>query len=162
AVAVFTSATTVHFHTPMLGAFAAEFGVTPAVIGWVPTLTFGGFLAGIVFLVPLGDRSDKRRLILVQLTGLLAAVIAMAAAPTLAAMLAAAHGLGPTAAGLVGIPGAAGILVARAAGRALDRRGPGPVVTAGIAVFASAFVVLALGTLSIVAIVVGAVLLDCG
>jgi len=297
AVAVFTSATTVHFHTPMLGAFATEFGVTPAVIGWVPTLTFGGFLAGIVFLVPLGDRADKRRLILVQLAGLLAAVVAMAAAPTLAflcaasfaigvcaslsqyivplaveiappdargsavgtvmsglfigilfgrvaggavaaafgwramyamsalmlvlllvalvrslprsppraahrygallaslvalyraqpalrrasavqallaigygsfwatlaTMLAASHGLGPTAAGLVGIPGAAGILVARAAGRALDRRGPGPVVTAGIAVFAIAFVVLAAGALSIVAIAVGAVLLDCG
>jgi predicted MFS family arabinose efflux permease len=81
---------------------------------------------------------------------------------TLAALLATSHGLGPTAAGLVGIPGAAGILVARAAGRALDQRGPGPVVTAGIVVFALAFVVLALGTLSVVAIVLGAVLLDCG
>ena len=94
AVAVFTSATTVHFQTPMLGAFATEFGVTPAVIGWVPTLTFGGFLAGIVLLVPLGDRADKRRLILVQLAGLLAAVIAMAAAPTLAFLCAASFAIG--------------------------------------------------------------------
>ena len=81
---------------------------------------------------------------------------------TLAAMMAATHGLGPTAAGLVGIPGAAGILVARAAGRALDRRGTGPVVTAGIAVFTLAFVVLAAGAYAVTAIVVGAALLDCG
>jgi predicted MFS family arabinose efflux permease len=297
AVAVFSTASTVHFQTPMLGRFAAEFGVSAAAIGWVPTLTFGGFLTGIVFLVPLGDRVDKRRLILVHLAGLVAAVLAMAAAPslawlcaasfavgvfaclsqfivplavelapanargsvvgtvmsglfvgilfgrvaggavaaafgwrtmylvsaamlaplfvalalrlprsppptthrypallaslvalyrgqpalrrasavqfllaigygafwaTLAAMILAAHGLGPTAAGLVGIPGAAGILVARAAGRALDRRGPGPVVTAGIAVFALAFVVLAAGASTIAAVAVGAALLDCG
>ena len=297
AATVFASAATVHFQTPMLGRFATEFGASPAAIGWIPTLAFAGFLAGIVLLVPLGDRADKRTLIIVHLVGLIASVVAMAAAPslpwlwgasfaigvcaslsqyvvplavelapahergaavgtvmsglfvgilfgrvvggvvaatlgwrwmyvlsaamlalvlatvwlhlpaapprashryaallasllslyrreallrrtsaiqfllalgyggfwaTLAAMLAARYGYGPTAAGLIGIPGAAGILIARAAGRALDRRGPRPVVTAGIATFALGFVVLGFGVETVVALVVGAALLDCG
>ena len=63
---------------------------------------------------------------------------------------------------MIGIPGAAGLLVARPAGRALDRHGPAPVVTSGIALFAFAFVVLAFGATTIVAVIAGAALLDCG
>ena len=297
AVTVFVSASTVHYQTPMLGRFAVEFAATPAAVGWIPTLSFAGFLAGIVFLVPLGDRFDKRRLILAHLAGLIAAVLGMAVAPTLpllwlasfwigvfaslsqyvvplavelappeargvavgtvmsglfvgilfgrvtggivaatlgwrwmyvisalmlaalvatlvtrlpaspprtthryrnllrslatlyrrepllrraatvqfllalgygdfwatiAAMLVARFGYGPTAAGMVAIPGAAGLLSARAAGRALDRYGPGPVITSGVVVFASAFVVLTFGVATIAAVLVGAALLDCG
>jgi predicted MFS family arabinose efflux permease len=297
AVTVFASASTIHFQTPMLARFAAEFHATPAAVGWIPTLSFAGFLAGILCLVPLGDRFDKRTLILVHLVGLIASVLAMAAAPglpglwaasfaigvgaslsqyvvplaveaapasaqgravgtvmsglflgilfgrlaggvvtatlgwrwmyvisaailalvlvatrawlpasppavthgyvellrslaalyrreqllrrasgvqfllalgyggfwaTLAAMLARAHGEGPTVAGLIGIPGAAGVLIARRAGVALDRHGATPVVQAGAGVFALAFVVLTLGPRSMVAVVLGAALLDCG
>ena len=297
AVTVFASASTVHFQTPMLGRFAVEFGATPTAIGWIPTLSFAGFLAGIVFLVPLGDRFDKRRLILAHLAGLIVAVLGMAVAPalpflwlfsfaigvfaslsqyvvplaveaappdargaavgtvmsglflgilfgrvaggvvaatlgwrwmyvisalllatllaglmtrlpaspphtthryrdllrslaslyrresllrrastvqfllalgyggfwaTIAAMLGARFGYGPTVAGLIGIPGAAGLLVARPAGRALDRYGPAPVVASGVAVFAFAFVVLTGGIATIAAVIVGAALLDCG
>jgi predicted MFS family arabinose efflux permease len=94
AVTVFVSATTVHFQTPMLDRFAREFAATPAAIGWVPTLTFAGFLAGIVFLVPLGDRVDKRRLILAHVAGLTVAVLAMAGAPSLQVLLIASFEFG--------------------------------------------------------------------
>ena len=62
----FAAASGIHYQTPMLGAMAAEFGVDSAAIGWIPTASFGGFLVGILFLVPLGDRLDKRRLIITQ------------------------------------------------------------------------------------------------
>jgi predicted MFS family arabinose efflux permease len=81
---------------------------------------------------------------------------------TLALMLAAVHGLGPAAAGLVGIPGAAGILVARPAGRWMDLKGVGPVVTTGIALVIGAYLVFGFGIVAIGAIVAGAVLLDSG
>ena len=71
--ATFTGASSIHYQTPMLGAFALEFGAGPSAIGWVPTLTFGGFLFGIVFLVPLGDRVDKRRLVIPQYFATIAA-----------------------------------------------------------------------------------------
>lgn len=297
AVSCFATAGTIHLQTPMLPEFAREFDATAAEVGWVATLSFGGFLAGTLLLAPLGDSLDKRRLILAQLACLVAALLAMAAAPTLpvlagaalavgigaavsqhtiplvaelaaphergrvlgtvmsglfagilfarvggglvtaqvgwrwmyvlsalmvvalapaliarlpsvppktrhsygallgsllrllrdradlrrasavqfligvcyggfwatlAPMLAALHALGPAAAGLFGIPGAAGVLVARPAGRWMDRRGVRPVVTTGICLVMAAYCVFGLGTLWVAAIVVGAILQDCG
>jgi len=297
AVAVFAGAGTIHYQTPMLAAFAAEFNADAAAAGWVATLTFGGFLAGTIFLVPLGDRFDKRRLILAELAVLIVALLAMAAAPSLAAlalaslvvgitagfaqlviplaaelappenrgrvmgailaclflgilfgrivggfvasylgwrwtyviasvmlsalapalalwlpsvpaktqlgygrlirslagflrdnatlrrasaiqfllgvsyggfwatvspMLSAFHGFGPAQTGLMGIPGAAGILIAQPAGRWLDRRGAFPIVTAGACLVLAAYVVFSFAELSIIAVIAGAALLDCG
>ena len=295
--ATFAAAGGIHYQTPMLGAMAAEFGADSSAIGWVPTLTFGGFLAGILFLVPLGDRIDKRRLILSQHFVEIAALLAAAAAQTVAAaavigfligmsacyaqtivpmvtelapaekrgravgtiltalflgillaritggfvashlgwrwmyvlaalllasitpaliarlphstprtslaypkllaslvallrahgdmrrvviiqllvgvcyggfwatiatMLRDVHGLGPTVAGLIGIPGAAGILIARPAGRWLDASGPAAIVTTGIAVIIVAYGVFAFGAWWPAALAIGAALLDCG
>lgn len=296
-VACFATAGTIHFQTPMLPEFAREFGASAAQVGWVATLSFGGFLAGTLFLAPLGDSFDKRRLMLAQLACLIAALLAMAAAPTLSAlaaaallvgicatisqhaiplvaelaaphergrvlgtvmsglfvgilfarvggglvashlgwrwmyvisavmlallapalvarlpsvppktrhpygmllgslfrlirdradlrrasavqfligicyggfwatlapMLAAVHGLGPAVAGLFGIPGAAGVLVARPAGRWMDRRGVRPVVTTGICLVMAAYAAFSFGLFWVAAIVVGAILQDCG
>src|SRR5438105_5490818 len=90
--AAFTGATSIHYQTPMLGAMAREFGVDA--IGWVPTATFSGFLCGIVLLMPLGDRLDKRRLILVQYFANIAALLAAALAPGLASLCAASFLIG--------------------------------------------------------------------
>jgi predicted MFS family arabinose efflux permease len=287
----------IHYQTPMLAAIAAEFHADAAAVGWIPTLSFGGMVAGMLFLVPLGDRVDKRRLVLWQIVALLLAQAAMAAAPSIAVlaaaslvtgicspltqhflsitaeiappeqrgralgtqltamfcgilfariaggliathvgwrysyvlsaamlvvltpvmwarlpstqptsrasyrdllwsmvgllreqagirravaiqfmfgicyggfwavaapMLAALHRVGPTAAGLIGIPGAAGILVARPAGRWTDRVGGKPVVLAGIVSMLVAWLAMGFGAWSIAAVVIGAALLDCG
>ena len=297
ATTLVAGAGTIHYQTPMLGAMAAEFGASPAEIGWVPTMTFAGFLSGILLLAPLGDRFDKRRLILTQLAIVIVALLAVAAAPnlpvlvlgcfavgvfacftqnilplaaelapperrgrvmgtlltalflgilwgrlaggfvgaylgwrwmyvisagillalapalvaklpssapktalpyyqllaslfhllrrhadmrrvvatqfllgicygglwaTMAPMLARTYGLGPQSAGLMGIPGAAGILVARPAGRWMDRRGARPVVLTGISLIVAAWAVFALGLWWVGALIAGAVLLDCG
>lgn len=297
AAAAFCGASGIHYQTPMLGAMAAEFGAGAQAIGWVPTLTFGGFLVGILCIGPLGDRMDKRRMILVQNAAAIVALLAAGAATgpataalsgffigicscyaqsvipmvaelavperrgramgtvltalflgilfarvvggvvaehlgwrwmyviaagmlfalmpalvarlprsapktslsytallasipgllrqhadmrrvfviqtlvgvcyggfwaTIATMLLVTHGLGPMVAGLIGIPGAAGILIARAAGRSLDQRGPGPVVALGCAVVLAAYAVFAFGAWWPLALAAGAVLLDCG
>ena len=96
AVSVFAGAGTIHYQTPMLAAFAAEFQADAAAVGWVATLTFGGFLAGTFFLVPLGDRYDKRTLILIELGVLIIALLVMASAPTLPALIAASLVVGLT------------------------------------------------------------------
>jgi predicted MFS family arabinose efflux permease len=297
AVSVFAGAGTIHYQTPMLGAFAAEFQADAAAAGWVATLTFGGFLAGTIFLVPLGDRFDKRTVILAEFAVLIPALLAMAAAPSLPAlalasffvgvaagfaqlviplaaelappekrgrvmgailaclflgilfgrmagglvastlgwrwtyvgatamllallpalllwlpssssktqlgyahllrsllgylrnnatlrractiqfllgisyggfwataapMLAMFHGFGPAQTGLMGIPGAAGILIAQPAGRWLDRYGPFPVVTSGVTLVLAAYVVFGFAALWVFAAIAGAILLDCG
>src|SRR5690606_5556456 len=89
ALTAFVMAGGIHYQTPMLAAIAADLHADASTMGWVPTLSFGGMFVGIVLLVPLGDRFDKRRIILVKLVLLCAAQAAMAAAPTIG-MLAAA------------------------------------------------------------------------
>src|SRR3954464_3400405 len=87
--AIFSAAGGIHYQTPMLGPMAAEFGADTAQIGWIPTATFGGLLAGIALLAPLGDGMDKRRLILRQHFACIVALLAAAASPTLATAAAA-------------------------------------------------------------------------
>jgi predicted MFS family arabinose efflux permease len=81
---------------------------------------------------------------------------------TLAPMLALLHGLGPAAAGMMAIPGSAGILVARPAGRLMDRLGARPVALTGAALVLAAYVSFGGAALTLAALVVGAILLDCG
>jgi predicted MFS family arabinose efflux permease len=296
-VAAFIVAGGIHYQTPMLAAIAAEFHADAATTGWIPTLSFGGLLVGIVLFVPLGDRVDKRKLVLIKIVVMALAQALMAVAPSIwvlalgalatgicssllqhfiaitaevahpehrgralgtqltamfsgilfarifggliadhlgwrysymlsaamlvliipvlwirlpstqptsqasyrdliwsiyrlwrehgglrraatiqfmfgicyggfwavaAPMLAALHRVGPAAAGLMGIPGAAGILVARRAGRWTDRAGLRPVVLTGICSMIAAWVVMSFGVWTIAAIVVGAMLLDIG
>ena len=83
-----------HVHSPILGAMAQEFGVGPSVIGWVATLTYAGYFAGLIFIVPIGDRVDKRHLILAQLGLLIVANLVLATASSLGGMMAGSFVLG--------------------------------------------------------------------
>ena len=287
----------IHYQTPMLATIANEFQASPATVGWIPTLSFGGMLVGIALLVPLGDRISKRWLIIGMIAVLGMAQALMAVAPSIAvlaaaslvtgicasvglvfisivveiappqhrgrtvgtqlmamftgilfariaggliathfgwrwsyvfssglhftlvcallawlphtrpttqmgygdllgsiltlfrkhgnvrravaiqfllgicyggfwavvaSMMATLHHVGPTAAGLLGIPGAAGILVARPAGRWMDRSGAAPVVTTGVCVMICAWLAFGVSAASIAFVVAGAVMLDCG
>ena len=295
--AAFVIAGGIHYQTPMLATIAAEFQASPAAVGWIPTLSFGGMLVGVAFLVPLGDRISKRWLIIAMISVLGLTQVVMAAAPSIAVlavaslitgicssvglvfisivveiapekhrgravgtqltamfvgilfarigggliashfgwrwsyvfstglhfllvgallawlphtrtttqmaygdllgsiytiyrrhgrvqraaliqfllgicyggfwavvapMLLALHNAGPSVSGLMGIPGAAGILVTRPAGRWTDRSGPVPVVTTGLCVMIAAWLAFSFASLSIVFVVAGAILLDCG
>jgi predicted MFS family arabinose efflux permease len=287
----------IHYQTPMLATIANEFQASPAAVGWIPTLSFGGMLVGIALLVPLGDRISKRWLIIGMISVLSMAQALMAVAPSIgvlaaaslltgicasvglvfisivveiappehrgrtvgtqlmamftgilfariaggliathfgwrwsyvfssglhftlvcallawlphtrpttqmaygdllgsiftlfrkhgnvrravaiqfllgicyggfwavvASMMATLHQVGPTAAGLLGIPGAAGILIARPAGRWMDRSGAAPVVTTGVCVMICAWLAFGVSAASIAFVVAGAVMLDCG
>ena len=79
-----------------------------------------------------------------------------------APMMVTLHHVGPSEAGLIGIPGAAGILVARPAGKWMDRSGAVPVVTTGVCIMIAAWLVFGFAATSIVFVVLGAILLDCG
>ena len=57
----------IHYQTPMLARIASEFQASPAAVGWIPTLSFGGMLVGVSLFVPLGDRVNKRWLIIAAL-----------------------------------------------------------------------------------------------
>lgn len=87
-------AATLYYAQPMLGVLGGEFQATPGAIGLVPTLTQLGYALGILLLAPLGDRYDRRRIILGKVLALTAALLAAAAAPNLGVLLAASLAIG--------------------------------------------------------------------
>ncbi len=72
-----------YYAQPMLGSLAEQFGASSAEIGLVPTLTQLGYAAGILLLAPLGDRFDRRRIILIKALALLLSLALAALAPQL-------------------------------------------------------------------------------
>ena len=81
AIACGVAAANIYYNQPMLGIMEAAFPGQVTVIGLVPTATQLGFAAGLLLLVPLGDRFDRRRLILIQLAALTLSLAAAALAP---------------------------------------------------------------------------------
>ncbi len=73
-----------------------------------------------------------------------------------------AFGLGADSAGLFGVVGIAGALVAPVIGRLADQQGPDPLVRLGILLVLSGFFVFGLSTHSLVGLMIGVLLLDIG
>src|SRR6202166_4374597 len=81
AIACGVAAANIYYNQPMLGIMEAAFPGQVTVIGLVPTATQLGFAAGLLLLVPLGDRLERRRLILIQFAALTLSLAAAALAP---------------------------------------------------------------------------------
>ncbi|WP_442963476.1 MFS transporter [Pseudomonas sp. 3JA] len=57
----------VYFAQPLLASMAESLGVAPGLIGVVVTATQVGYALGLLFIVPLGDRGNRKRLVCAQL-----------------------------------------------------------------------------------------------
>ncbi|QSQ28044.1 MFS transporter [Pyxidicoccus parkwayensis] len=71
------SVANVYYAQPLLDALAADFGISLAAVGSVVTATQVGCALALLLLVPLGDRVDRRRLMLGQLLALVAALVSV-------------------------------------------------------------------------------------
>ncbi|NUN05925.1 MAG: MFS transporter [Bdellovibrio sp.] len=56
-----------YYNQPLLGILSREFGVSEKTVALVPALTLIGYAIGILFIVPLGDRIERRRMIQISL-----------------------------------------------------------------------------------------------
>jgi predicted MFS family arabinose efflux permease len=88
------SVANIYYNQPLLDSFRASFPAQASWIGAVPTATQLGYAAGMLVLAPLGDRFDRRRLILLQIVGLSAALIVAACAPSLTVLATASLAIG--------------------------------------------------------------------
>lgn len=83
-----------YYSQPMLGVLGTDMQASTQEVGLLPTLTQLGYALGILFLAPLGDRHDRRSIILGKAAVLCAALLLAAAAPSLAMLLAASLVMG--------------------------------------------------------------------
>jgi predicted MFS family arabinose efflux permease len=81
------SVANIYYNQPLLDNFRQSFPDSASWVGAVPAVTQLGYAAGMLLLAPLGDRFDRRLLILLQIAGLCVALVVAAAAPTLAVLI---------------------------------------------------------------------------
>lgn len=58
------SAANIYYNQPLLGNFARRFAATPVQVGWIAFAAQAGYGLGILFFLPLGDRLERRQLVL--------------------------------------------------------------------------------------------------
>ncbi|WP_175760238.1 MFS transporter [Burkholderia anthina] len=118
AVCCAASVANVYYAQPLLDSIAHDFGVSQAAVGGVITATQLGCALALLFVVPLGDLLNRKRLIAVQLLLLTAACIGVAASSTRVALLA-----GMVAVGLLGTAMTQGLIACSAALAGAGERG---------------------------------------
>ena len=84
----------IYYSQPMLGVMGAGIGASNQAVGQVPTLTQFGYALGILLLAPLGDRYDRRRIIVLKAAALALALLFGGMAPSIAALLVASLAVG--------------------------------------------------------------------
>lgn len=83
-----------YYSQPMLGVLGSSLHASERVLGWVPTLTQLGYAAGILLLAPLGDRLDRKKIIIAKGVALILSLLLAAIAPTISVLLVASFAIG--------------------------------------------------------------------
>lgn len=91
------SVASIYYSQPMLGIMGDDFHASISALGSVPMLTQAGYALGIMLLAPLGDRHDRRNIILIKGVMLMAALLLCGFSGSLNALLIASFVIGMTA-----------------------------------------------------------------
>jgi predicted MFS family arabinose efflux permease len=91
------SVASLYYSQPILGVLGPDLGAGERAVGMVPTLTQLGYALGILLLAPLGDRYDRRRIILGKAAILTLALVFFGFAPGVGWLLAISLVVGMTA-----------------------------------------------------------------
>ncbi len=81
------SVASIYYSQPLLPLMGNDLHLTVNGMGLVPTLTQAGYALGILFLLPLGDRHDRRRLILIKSVALALLLLACSVTSHLPSLL---------------------------------------------------------------------------
>lgn len=112
------SVANVYYAQPLLDALAQDFGISYAAVGGVITATQAGCTLALLLLVPLGDRVNRHRLMVLQLLALVAALVVVALSQSTAMLLA-----GMLSVGLLGTAMTQGLIAYAASTAAPHERG---------------------------------------
>ena len=78
-----------YYAQPLLSSLRQVFGIDAATAGWLVTISQIGYALGLLFIVPLGDRLENRRLVTLLLGITTASLVVAGTAPGFAVLLAA-------------------------------------------------------------------------
>ena len=84
----------VYYNQPLLELIGKDLSIDQAKLGLVPAVTLGGLALGTLLFLPLGDRVDRKRLVLAKLVLTIASLGLAALAPNLPLLLLAGFGIG--------------------------------------------------------------------
>jgi predicted MFS family arabinose efflux permease len=116
------TAANLYYAQPLLAELRASFAISEVAAGGLITATQIGYAAGLLLLVPLGDRVENRRLVAVLLGVTTAALLVAGTAPTFPILLAGALVSGVTSVvAQILVPFAAGLAPERLRGRIVGR-----------------------------------------
>lgn len=118
AIASGASVANVYYAQPLLDILARDFSISHAAIGSVVTATQIGCALALIFLVPLGDLVNRRRLMAIQLLALVSALLVVAFAHSTVVLLA-----GMLAVGLLGTAMTQGLIAYAASAAAPHEQG---------------------------------------
>lgn len=118
AIASGASVANVYYAQPLLDILAREFSISHAAIGSVVTATQIGCALALVFLVPLGDLVNRRRLMAIQLLALVSALLVIAFVHSVVVLL-----VGMLAVGLLGTAMTQGLIAYAASAAAPHEQG---------------------------------------
>jgi len=118
AIASGLSVANVYYAQPLLDALARDFAISQAAVGGVVTATQMGCALALLFLVPLGDRMDRRRLMALQVLALIVALILVGMAQSAPVLL-----VGMLAVGLLGTAMTQGLIACAASAAAPHEQG---------------------------------------
>jgi predicted MFS family arabinose efflux permease len=85
-----------YYNQPLLGEIGRTLGASGSNLGLVPTLTQVGYAVGMLFIVPLGDSLERRRVIVTMTVLVSLALVGTALAPSLPLMVLAGFAVGLT------------------------------------------------------------------
>ena len=88
------SVATLYYSQPILGVLGSDIQASEGAVGMVPMLTQLGYALGILLLAPLGDRYDRRGIILAKASMLMLALLLGSIAPGVGTLLAASLVIG--------------------------------------------------------------------
>jgi len=72
-----------YYNQPLLNLIAKTFNVTEAQVSNIPLATQLGYAFGLLFIIPLGDKFSRRKIILIDFIAIIAALLITAIAPSL-------------------------------------------------------------------------------
>ncbi|NEA58302.1 MFS transporter [Streptomyces sp. SID13666] len=122
AVASGLTVANLYYAQPLLSSLSDVFGVSTAATGSLITLTQVGYVIGMLFLVPLGDRLEKRQLVTVLLSITTVALVVAGLAPNFPVLLIASLISGATSVvAQILVPFAANLAPDHARGRVVGR-----------------------------------------